>query len=46
MFIQVEAITTEIMAVLTKPVPGWNTHCEVGRWRKCRMSSNRPYCGL
>ena len=46
MFIQVEAITTESIAMLKKPVPGWNTHCEVGRCRMRRMSSNSPYCGL
>ena len=46
MFIQVDAITTDTIAVLMNPLPGWNTHCDVGRCRKCRMSSNSPYCGL
>ena len=46
MFIQVDAITTDTIAVLMKPVPGWRTHCDVGRCRMRRMSSNSPYCGL
>jgi hypothetical protein len=31
MFIQVAAITTEIIAMLGRPVPGDWTHCETGR---------------
>jgi hypothetical protein len=36
MFIQVEAITTEIIAKLMKPVPEDSVHCEVGRCSTCR----------
>jgi hypothetical protein len=37
MFIQVEAITTDIIAKLMKPVPEDNVHCEVGRCSMLRM---------
>ena len=42
MFIQVAAITTEIIAAVGHLVPGDSTHCEVGRCSVCRMSLNRP----
>jgi hypothetical protein len=42
MFIQVAAITTEIIAMLTNPVPEDWVHCETGRCSACRISLNRP----
>jgi hypothetical protein len=42
MFIQVEAMTTESIAMLKKPVPEDSAHCEVGRCSACRISLNRP----
>ena len=46
MFIQVDAITTEIIAELMNPVPGCSTHCDAGRCSSRKMWSNSPYCGL
>jgi hypothetical protein len=37
MFIQVEAMTKDIIAMLMKPVPEDSVHCEVGRSSACRM---------
>jgi hypothetical protein len=42
MFIQVEAMTTESIAMLTKPLPGVSVHCEIGRCSQCRIWLNRP----
>jgi hypothetical protein len=42
MFIQVEAMTTESIAMLTKPVPGVSVQSDVGRCTQCRIWLNNP----
>jgi hypothetical protein len=42
MFIQVDAMTTDSIAMLKKPEPEDSAHWEVGRCSVCSMSLNRP----